>query len=222
MTEEHATPAAHWEARYTESGKDRIWSGRVNATVADVVQALTPGTALDLGCGEGGDALWLAEQGWQVTGLDISPSAVARASAEARARGVDASFIATDLSTWTTDDRFDLVTAAFFHSFVELPRTEILRRAAERVAPGGHLLLVTHAAPPPWSKHHEAHGHHPEAKFLTPEEELTELDLHPEQWQVRIVETRPRQATGPEGEPAHLDDGVVVMRRTNQPVNGPA
>src|SRR3546814_17899519 len=80
----------------------------------------------------------MAEQGWQVTGLDISPSAVARASAEALARGVDASFIATDLSTWTTDDRFDLVSAAFFHSFVELPRTEILRRAADRVAPGWH------------------------------------------------------------------------------------
>src|SRR3546814_14757662 len=99
----------------------------------------------------------MAEQGWQVTGLDISPSAVARASAEALARGVDASFIATDLSTWTTDDRFDLVSAAFFHSFVELPRTEILRRAAERVAHGGPLLLVTHAAPPPWSRHHAAH-----------------------------------------------------------------
>src|SRR3546814_13786818 len=111
VTEEHATPAAQWEARYTESGKDRIWSGRVNATVADVVQKLTPGTALDLGCGEGGDAPWMAEQGWQVTGLAISHSAVARTSPAALASGVCAPVIQAALPTWDTRDQVDLFRA---------------------------------------------------------------------------------------------------------------
>src|SRR3546814_16150661 len=89
----------------------------------------------------------MAEQGWQVNRLDISPSAVARASAEALARGVDVSFIATDLSTWTTDVRFGLVSPAFCHSIAELTRPESLRRAAERVRDGGTLRRVAPAAP---------------------------------------------------------------------------
>ena len=70
------SPTEYWEQRY--SGSERIWSGKVNATMASVVAELSPGTAIDLGCGEGGDVLWLAEQGWQVHGLDISTTAVGR------------------------------------------------------------------------------------------------------------------------------------------------
>jgi SAM-dependent methyltransferase len=80
------SPTEYWEQRYSGSG--RIWSGKANRTTAEIVSALTPGHAIDLGCGEGGDVLWLAEQGWQAHGLDISATAVGRAREEAAARGL--------------------------------------------------------------------------------------------------------------------------------------
>lgn len=87
-----SAPVDFWEERYGSSGQVR--SGRVNATTASVVADLeaagvVPGTALDLGCGEGGDALWLARRGWRVTGLDISPTAIGRARDAAVAAGLD-------------------------------------------------------------------------------------------------------------------------------------
>ena len=141
--------AQYWEERYSTA--TQVWSGRANASVVAVASELTPGTALDLGCGEGGDSLWLAEQGWRVTGVDISPTAVRRGADEAARRGIPAdrnTWVAADLETWTTDQRFDLVSACFLQSNVTLSREAILRRAATLVAPGGHLLVVAHAAPP--------------------------------------------------------------------------
>ena len=76
----------HWDDRYAE--KDQIWSGRVNAQLAAVAEELTPGRALDLGCGEGGDSVWLAEHGWTVVAVDVSQTALQRALGEARRRGV--------------------------------------------------------------------------------------------------------------------------------------
>lgn len=215
-------PIDFWEERYGSSGQ--VWSGRVNATTASVVTDLeaagvVPGTALDLGCGEGGDAIWLAQRGWRVTGLDISPTAIGRARDAAVAAGLgedQVSFIATDLSAWMAGaagrgaDSVDLVTASFFHSPVLLPRGEILAAAASLVAPGGHLLLVTHAAVPPWATGEDA-AHH--ADLLSPAEEVEALALDPTEWEVLLVETRTRQATAPNGEPAVLDDGVVLARR---------
>src|SRR5699024_2555243 len=124
------SPTDYWEQRYSDS--TRIWSGKVNATLAAVAREFTPGDSIDLGCGEGGDVLWLAEQGWRAHGLDISATAVGRAREEATARGLEnASFTATDLSTWRPDpDSADLVTASFFQSNVELDRIAILRTAA--------------------------------------------------------------------------------------------
>ncbi len=200
-------PATFWEERY--AGSDRVWSGRANPTMVQVVTALTPGSALDLGCGEGGDVLWLASHGWQATGVDISQTAVDRGAAAAAQAGLGerARFVGADLSTWLPDRSYDLVTSCFLHSPVELPREVILRRIAEAVVPGGHLLAIAHAAAPPWSKRH----HH--RSFPTPEEDVAALALDPQQWSVELAEVRHRSGTSPNGEPAELDDSVVLLRR---------
>lgn len=198
------TPAEVWEERYAQA--DRVWSGRPNQAVVDVVGPLPAGRALDLGCGEGADAVWLAGRGWQVTGVDISPTAVARASAAAAARGLEVAFRAADLATWQPERTYDLVTAAFLQSHVALERVAVLRRAAGAVAPGGHLLVVTHAAPPPWAAALEG------GDFPGPREQVAELALG-EGWQAVLAEVRRRPATGPDGTEAELEDAVVLLRR---------
>ena len=75
-----------WDARY--SGDEKIWSGNPNAQLVAEVTALTAGTALDVGCGEGGDVIWLARQGWRVTGADFSANGLARAARHAEQAGV--------------------------------------------------------------------------------------------------------------------------------------
>jgi len=203
------TARAWWEARYAE--RDGIWSGRVNAVLADVAGALPTGRALDLGCGEGGDVVWLARQGWDATGVDLSVTAITRGSRAAVAAGVEdrTAFVAADLDAWDTAARFDLVTASFLQSWpVQIPREAILRRAAGLVASGGHLLVTAHAAPP--------HGDLPEElrayRFPTPEEDLAALDLD-DSWEVLAAELRPRTATTPEGAPHEVLDSVVLARR---------
>ena len=208
----------HWNQRYAE--RERIWSGRPNTALVDTVSPLPPGRALDLGCGEGADSIWLAEQGWTVTGVDVSTTAIERARAEAEHRELDITWVAADLATWEPGDRFELVSACFLHSRIEFPRDEVLRRMAARVVPGGHLLLVGHAEPPPWSRYaeaddaedhaHEGEGHH--RHFVGPEQELEEIDLGQE-WEPLTVELRERAATGPDGEHAVLRDSVLLLRR---------
>ena len=200
------SPAEHWEQRY--SGSERVWSGTVNGTMAQGVAELEPGISIDLGCGEGGDVLWLAEQGWTARGLDISASAIERARAEAAARGLEqALFTATDLSAWQPEaESVDLVTASFFQSNVALERTRILREAAAAVRPAGHLVIISHAAPPSWAKDHPA-------PMLSAREECEQLALPPEEWAVEIAEDRPRPGVGPDGAPGEHLDAVLVLRR---------
>lgn len=201
--------AQFWESRYRES--DRIWSGEPNRALVAVVTGMTPGRALDLGCGEGGDSVWLAEGGWWVTGIDISKTAVARARAAAALRGIPSdqkTWIVEDLATWQPTESYELVTSCFLHSPVEFPRADVLQRAARAVTHGGHLLIVGHAAAPPWADEH-AHHH----RFLTPTEELDELQLADDKWQVLLAETHSRDATGPGGEHATLEDAVLFARR---------
>lgn len=215
-----ANPAHHWDQRYQE--KPAIWSGNPNAVLMEIAGTLKRGTALDLGCGEGADAIWLAKQGWQVRGVDISNVAIGRAQAAAESAGLDTStirFEQVDLAAgdaFGNHERFDLVTASFLHSTVELPRIEILKRASQLVAEGGHLLITSHAAPPPWAKKHfeesEHEGGHNHS-FQTPREELEALDLPPASWNTVVAETRSRTATSPDGEQATLDDGVILLQR---------
>ena len=204
-------PVDFWEERY--AGSDAVWSGRVNHSFASVAATLTAGTALEFGCGEGADAIWLAQQGWQVTGVDISPTAIGRATEAATKAALSPDglrFVAADLADWSTDDAYDLVTASFLHSPVAFDRTSALRKAAGYVRPGGHLLVVSHAAAPPWADLPSDHHHH----FLSPAEEVEALALDPADWTTILAEVRTPSATAPDGQPATLDDSVILLRRS--------
>jgi SAM-dependent methyltransferase len=205
---EHS-PASFWDARYRES--DRTWSGRANAALEREAAFLTPGRALDLGSGEGGDALWLAERGWQVTAVDISPTALDRGRVAAAERGLAPriEWIEADLGEWTPSGEFDLVSAHFLHSPVELPRELILRRAAASVAPAGVLLVVGHGAFPPWSTHR-----HEGPPLPGPEEVLAALELPMTDWTVLTSALVDRDALSPRGDSVVMTDAVLAVRRT--------
>jgi len=198
--------AEYWENRYREAG--RTWSGRANAALVREVTGLEPGTALDLGCGEGGDALWLAHNGWSVTAVDIAPTALAVGAGEA-AEGDDVDWVAADLAEWRPPTAYDLVTSHFLHSTVELPREEILRRGAAAVAPGGTLLIVGHAGVPHWAAHSPEHAH---VDLPTPEEMLAALRLPPEEWTVVTCALVDRPATAPDGSTGLIADSVLRLR----------
>ena len=204
-----------WEAFYGQ--REHVWSGRPNGILVREVSGLRPGTALDLGCGEGADAIWLARQGWQVTAVDVSPTALDRAAAHARSAGV------AELVDWQQHDlsrsfpagTFDLVSAHFLHSPVEVPgsRDKVLGRAAESVAPGGTLLIAGHAGGPSWQQPSPEHHVH----FPTPEEVLQALDVDPGQWEVERCETFEVELHGPDGQPGTRLDNVLRIRRRQQP-----
>ena len=163
-------------------------SGRATRTgrSVDIAAGFLPGRALDLGAGEGADSIWLAEQGWWVTAVDISSTALDRAAAAASGRPsihgrID--WLATDLAQWQPEGRYDLVSSFFLHSPVDFPRTAVLRRAAGAVVPGGHFLLVGHAQPPPWAAEHHEHA----MSMRGPDDELAEMALDVREWETLIA-----------------------------------
>ena len=206
----HPTPAEYWENRYTESGK--IWSGKPNAALVREISDVAPGTALDLGSGEGGDALWLAHRGWKVTAVDIAPSALA-VGESAQQPGDYITWIAADLSTWQPPTSYDLVSACFLHSNVELPREEILRRAARAVAPGGLLLIVGHTGEPHWAGHDGGESHEvlpsPDDVF---ESLFADPTLNRSDWTVITNAIVARQMSPVHGE-GTMEDGILTLRR---------
>jgi SAM-dependent methyltransferase len=196
--------------------------------LVDVAGGLRPGTALDLGCGDGSDAIWLAAQGWRVTSVDISATALARAAERADAAvvaGVD--WQRHDLTRTFPDGSFDLVSAQFLHSMVEFPRDDVLRTAAGTVAPGGTLLVVGHLTMPPWGNAHdhavpghEIPGHEipdVEELFPTAERVLKALDLPAEHWRTVRADVAERQVTAPDGRTATITDSVVALTRIVPP-----
>jgi SAM-dependent methyltransferase len=197
-----------WESFYGE--REQVWSGRPNPLLVREAEPLTPGTALDLGCAEGADAIWLAERGWRVTAVDISRTALARAAAHAASAGVEGiEWVSHDLAATFPDGQFDLVSAQFFHSPVagDGEREKILRRAADAVAPGGNLLVAGHAGAPSW---HDADH---DVQFPTTADVLDALDLDPARWRVETREVVEREMSGPDGQPGHRKDNVVRVRR---------
>ncbi len=193
-----------WDAHYR--ARASVWAGRPNAVLVDVVESLPPGSALDLGCSEGADAVWLAARGWRVTAADVSPTALARASAHAADAGVEVDFQHHDLARTFPEGTFDLVSAQYLQSPVEFPRADVLRKAAAAVAPGGLLLVVEHGSAAPWSWDQDA-------VFPTPEEALAEIGLDPTSWRTERLGAPTREATGPDGRTATVADIVIAIRR---------
>ncbi|MEZ5101876.1 MAG: class I SAM-dependent methyltransferase [Thermoleophilia bacterium] len=131
-----------WDRRY--EGTELLWTATPNRFLVQEVEGLVPGRALDLACGEGRNAVWLAEQGWQVTGADFSPVALGKAARLAEARGVAVEWVEADATAWEPPvAAFDLVCVLY----LQLPADErrlALANAARAVAPGGTLLVVGH------------------------------------------------------------------------------
>lgn len=131
-----------WDERY--SAAERVWSAEPNDHVAQIVAPFGPGTAVDLGAGEGRHAIWLAERGWQVTAVDFSEVGIDRGRREAAERSIHEriTWVPADVTTWTPPGghEFDLVLIAYLH----LPE-DVFGAAASWVAPGGHLVVVGHA-----------------------------------------------------------------------------
>lgn len=200
-------PEDFWEDFYQTRRTSA--SGKPSMILVRYAEDLPPGAALDLGCSRGDDAIWLAARGWRATGLDISATAIERAKRRAQEAGVGdrVRFARHDLAQGLPEERFDLVTALYFQSPVELPRANILRSAASAVASGGRLLIVAHTSPPPWSNAPS------DTRMPTVAEELEALSLDAAGWAVRVAETLERQATGPDGQTAILSDTVVFAER---------
>jgi len=207
-----ATPpwdAAFWDERYGSSAA--LWSGHVNAVVGDELAGLPVGRALDVGCGEGGDALWLAELGWQVVGVDLSQVALDRAAARARETGLDArtTWEHRDLLTWTPPSAaYDLVSVAFVHLAGE-SRRQVYAGLAGAVAPGGTFLIAAHH---PSDLGVVPRPPHPEL-FFTAEELAADLQGGPGDWEIVTAEARARPGQHPEGRPVTLHDTVLRARR---------
>ncbi|MCF3964883.1 SAM-dependent methyltransferase [Streptomyces fuscigenes] len=178
--------------------------------LARAQDALAEAERLDLACGEGGDAVWLAGRGWRVTAADISRVALERARRHAEQAGVAdrVDFRWHDLSSSFPEGVYDLVSAQFLHSHGGLPREDILRRAADAVAPGGVLLITSHSGNAPWEQ-----DAHPGMELPTPGEVLAGLRLAEGAWKVERCEDHDRFQTAPDGTRTVRRDNTVRVRR---------
>ena len=200
--------APGWEERY--SGAEKVWSGRPNPQLVAEASGLTPGTALDVGCGEGGDVIWLARQGWRVTGADFSANGLARAARHAEEAGVAdrTDWWRVDARAFAADGRsYDLVTTHFLHP-PDGGMVDVTRRLAEAVAPGGRLLVVGHA---PSEAFTHLTASHRGAMFLA--EDL--LPALPADFEALVVEQRPRTMIR-DGATVDVEDATLLARRRDE------
>ena len=154
---EASAQAVEWDARYSERD-GAMWSGRPNGRLVSEVAELTPGRALDVGCGEGADAIWLARRGWTVTGIDISDVAVRRAREAADLAGVMVGWLSGDALQVPFPTRsFDLVSL----QYPALPKATgevAVRTLLDAVRPGGLLLAVYHDLDDEHREHMKSRG----------------------------------------------------------------
>ena len=202
---------ADWDRRY---GGDQMWSGNPNGTLVNEVGSLEPRRALDIGAGEGGDAMWLAEQGWRVTASDISQRALDRVAAEAERRGlsVECHHVDANASDAYEPGAFDLVSA----QYASIPRTPDdrgVRNVLGAVAPGGTLLVVSHDIGPmraPVDTNEHSRAFDPDA-YVRVDDFVAALAESPE-WEIEINELRPRPPGAASSH--HVDDVVLRARRS--------
>ena len=194
-----------WENHYQASSP--ATSGRPSAVLTRFVSGRPPRRALDLGCAKGDDAVWLARQGWRVTAVDVSATALDYARRNAEVAGVaDRMTLAKhDLAQTFPAGTFELVSAVFLQSPVDFQRAEVLRRAAAAVADDGLLIIATHGSRPPWS------WADPDTVFPTAQEVLADLELDMNHWTPVFVGPSTRQATGPDGQTAAVTDVLLIL-----------
>lgn len=199
-----------WDERYRS--QPALWSGKPNRYLVSEVSGMEPGSALDAGSGEGADAIWLAEQGWQVTAVDISGVALQRAAEEARSRGAAVAgrieWVREDLTAWQpAERRYDLVTAHYLH-MPSAVRRPFFSRLASAVAPGGSLLIVGHDVSDLQTTIRRPPD--PDRYFSNAE---VAAALGPGQWQIVTDAHPPREATDPEGQSVTIHETVFRAQR---------
>ncbi|WP_436794864.1 FAD-dependent oxidoreductase [Actinospongicola halichondriae] len=210
---------ADWDHRY---GSDKVWSGNPNGSLVTEASDLEPGSALDVGAGEGGDAIWLAERGWTVTASDISQRALDRIDAEARGRGLDLTCHHTDANARDAFEigAFDLVNAAY----ASIPRTPDgrgVRNLLDAVAPGGTLVVVSHDIEPMRVPVDTAtHSRIFDADAYLRVEDIAAEVTDAADWTIEVHEKRPRPAGAASSH--HVDDVVLRARRTGTRSGAPS
>ena len=192
-----------WNRKY--SGSEFLWGVEPNRFLVAEVESLTPGRALDLACGEGRNAVWLAERGWRVTAVDYSKVALAKAERLARTRGVDVEWVAADVLDYRPSGEFELVAVLY----LQVPAAErriVLERASDALAPGGVLLVVGHDL----TNLTEGHGGPTSAAVLfTPDDVVGELPG----LRVERAERVRRRVTVDDGEAEAIDALVRARKR---------
>lgn len=216
----------YWEQHWRQASAERparVGGSPPNPHLARETSELVPGTALDAGCGAGAEAIWLASRRWQVTAVDISFEALARAAERATAIGTSQrlQWVEADLSVWEPATRFDLVTTHYAHP--AMSQLEFYDRIAAWVAPHGTLLIVGHLHTDRASGGQDRgqsqgrghmSGHHPPAEASATAAAIT-ARLDETAWQVVTAEERHRTLIGHGGAHAPLHD--VVVRATRRP-----
>jgi SAM-dependent methyltransferase len=202
--------AAFWDARY--SSAHSLWSGNPNRQLVAEAAGLAPGTALDAGAGEGADAIWLAERGWQVTAVDVSGVALGRAAGHAAKAGDEVAarirWQREDLRDWIPPEHaYDLVTSQYLHLPGTL-RSTLLARLAAAVRDGGTLLIVGHH--PMDLETTLQRPNHPELMF-TGDDLVSEIGG--DGWEIVTNVAAERETTDPDGRPVTAHDTVFRARR---------
>jgi SAM-dependent methyltransferase len=207
----------YWEQRWQSGASDDPGSmdgNPPNPYLMRGASGLTPGTALDAGCGAGAEAIWLATQGWQVTAADISSGALARAARRATDSGAShrLRWVEADLTVWSPDTEFDLVTTHYAHP--DMPQLAFYDRISTWVAPGGTLLVVghLHVHDSTGPAGHGDHGQHPPAEASVSVADITS-GLDDTRWRIVTAEEHVRTLTGPGGQPVPVHDVAVQAQR---------
>jgi SAM-dependent methyltransferase len=197
------TEQAAWDQRY--SGPDLVWGAGPNRFAAEELTAQPPGRAIDLGTGEGRNAIWLAERGWRVTAVDFAAAGLARAARLAAERGVSVEWVQADLLDYQpAPGGYDLVLIAYLH-LPSASLARVFRAAATAVAPGGTLLVIGH------DRDNITRGHggpQDPGRLYTPALVTAELDG----LAIRRAEQVLRPVQTPEGERTAIDTLVRAER----------